>query len=66
MESIVFFLFCFFRRGFIIIIIIIIILFDISPKYIMKYLDSQICVSKHILHHYRLLADLLWAMGKVG
>ncbi len=65
MESIVFFLFFFFRRGFIIIIIII-ILFDISPKYIMKYLDSQICVSKHILHHYRLLADLLWTMGKVG
>ncbi len=26
----------------------------------MKYLDSQICVSKHILHHYRLLADLLF------
>ncbi len=28
-------------------------LFNISPKYIMKYLNSQICVSKSILHLYR-------------
>ncbi len=52
----------FFQQGFTIIIVYI-FLFDLSPKYIMKYL---ICVSKCILHHYRLLVDLLWVMGKVS